>query len=232
MFEGLLASNINVYATTASNAHESSWATYCSPQDRVNGKAIGSCLGDLYSVKFLENLDAVNPYIETLLVQYGILVVQTTSSHVQRYGDISISNQVIGNFMADRNTKPGDHKTAEKPVENNVNVDSRYVKLHYLQNLHQLHGTRETLSALLEEEMSIQTYDNVFSTLAQQFSLDVNAEVKNINFECLKQRVNFYEDVCGKFSDYGLKYVRTIQYTCAQGVAQSDFELAVLSACL
>ncbi len=29
MFEGVLPDNISVYATTASNAFESSWGTYC-----------------------------------------------------------------------------------------------------------------------------------------------------------------------------------------------------------
>jgi legumain len=36
MFQGLPA-NIRVYATTASNAEESSWATYCDGDDVVNG---------------------------------------------------------------------------------------------------------------------------------------------------------------------------------------------------
>lgn len=53
-----LAKNINVYATTAANATESSWGTYCSPDDMVDGKHVGSCLGDLYSVNWMEDLDA------------------------------------------------------------------------------------------------------------------------------------------------------------------------------
>ena len=37
MFEGLLDSKLNIYAMTASNADESSWGTYCYPDDIVNG---------------------------------------------------------------------------------------------------------------------------------------------------------------------------------------------------
>ena len=44
-----LPKDIGVFATTAANAKESSWGTYCSPHDKVDGKSIGSCLGDLYS---------------------------------------------------------------------------------------------------------------------------------------------------------------------------------------
>jgi len=66
MFEGILATNINVYATTAANSIESSWGTYCSPDDSVDGKHIGSCLGDLYSVNWMEDSDSSDPAVETL----------------------------------------------------------------------------------------------------------------------------------------------------------------------
>lgn len=55
---------------TASNATESSWATYCSPDDVVDGVSIGSCLGDLFSVNWMEDTEAHNPATESLLVQY------------------------------------------------------------------------------------------------------------------------------------------------------------------
>ncbi len=35
MFEGILADNINVFATTAADPDESSWGTYCPPDDVV-----------------------------------------------------------------------------------------------------------------------------------------------------------------------------------------------------
>jgi len=66
MFEGILNEKVNVYAVTAANAHESSWGTYCYPDDQVNGKHLGTCLGDLFSVNFLENADAVDDSKETL----------------------------------------------------------------------------------------------------------------------------------------------------------------------
>lgn len=52
MFEGLLPNNINVYATTASNAKEDSYATYC-PDSLM--KEYTTCLGDSYSVSWMED---------------------------------------------------------------------------------------------------------------------------------------------------------------------------------
>ncbi len=49
--------NWRIYATSAASPDESSWAYYCSPDDVVNGKSIGSCLGDHYSINWMEDTD-------------------------------------------------------------------------------------------------------------------------------------------------------------------------------
>lgn len=66
MFENILEDNLNIYAVTAANSHESSWGTYCSPNDKVDGKSIGSCLGDLFSVNWLEDSDKAKMGKESL----------------------------------------------------------------------------------------------------------------------------------------------------------------------
>ena len=52
-----LPKNWRIYATSAASPSESSWAYYCSPDDVVNGKHIGSCLGDHYSINWMEDTD-------------------------------------------------------------------------------------------------------------------------------------------------------------------------------
>ncbi len=66
MFDGILKDDLKIYAVSAANAHESSWGTYCSPDDKVNGKKIGSCLGDLFSVNWMEDTDKAKIGQETL----------------------------------------------------------------------------------------------------------------------------------------------------------------------
>ena len=68
MFE-TLPKDIDVYATTASNAKESSWGTYCGAHDTVDGKQMRTCLGDLYSVNWMEDTDSLTKeqlFTETL----------------------------------------------------------------------------------------------------------------------------------------------------------------------
>lgn len=56
---------MNVYALTAANASQSSWGTYCNPDDMVDGVHIHSCLGDLFSINWMEDTDS-HPKGETL----------------------------------------------------------------------------------------------------------------------------------------------------------------------
>ena len=70
MFENILANDINVYAVTAANADESSWGTYCPPDDMVNGVEINSCLGDLFSVNWMEDAEKFDSSKETLDQQF------------------------------------------------------------------------------------------------------------------------------------------------------------------
>jgi len=104
MFEKKLPSNINIYAITAANAKESSWGTYCpggmdagKSADMVDGKHLQTCLGDLFSVNWMQDVEGtldITPAIvgglnETLQDQYGDVKIATNKSHVMQYGDVS-----------------------------------------------------------------------------------------------------------------------------------------------
>jgi legumain len=81
MLEGLLPDNINIYATTASNAEESSYACYYDSKRETY-------LGDLYSVNWMEDSDAEDITKESLFKQFQVTKKKTTDSHVMQYGDL------------------------------------------------------------------------------------------------------------------------------------------------
>ncbi|KAL1527885.1 hypothetical protein AB1Y20_009261 [Prymnesium parvum] len=95
-----LPANIRIYATTAANAAESSWGTYCMPDDMVDGKHVGSCLGDLYSVNWMQDTDKALPS-ETLGKQYERVKQLTTKSHVLQFGDETITSEPVTAFEGD-----------------------------------------------------------------------------------------------------------------------------------
>jgi legumain len=111
MFESFPTDN-SMYVTTAANAKESSWGTYCPPADMVNGVAIKSCLGDLYSVNWMEDsekqiaavkarrLGAPAPNAdESLEMQYTTVKKLTNKSHVMEFGDTSFTSTSITDFQ-------------------------------------------------------------------------------------------------------------------------------------
>jgi legumain len=93
-----LANNIGVAAMTASNAELSSWATYCDPDDVVGDIHIGSCLGDLFSVNWMEDTEAHDPAVETLEEQYKTVKALTTESPVHIFGEFDFGNEFVGDF--------------------------------------------------------------------------------------------------------------------------------------
>jgi len=97
MFPNITSSE-GIYAMTASNATLSSYAAYCGSDATVNGKLIGSCLGDLFSVNWMEDTEAANISSETLEQQYETVLAKTTASPVQKFGDFSFMSEPIGDF--------------------------------------------------------------------------------------------------------------------------------------
>jgi len=94
MFKGLLPNDIDIYATTASNGTTSSYACYY--DDKLK-----TYLGDVYSVKWMEDSDKENLEIETLEKQYRIVKRETNTSMVCQFGDMSISKMKVAWFQGE-----------------------------------------------------------------------------------------------------------------------------------
>jgi len=87
-----------IFAVTASNAQESSWGTYCGADAVVDGKNVGSCLGDLFSIAWMEDTD-LGPGSETIQEQVARVTKRTNLSHVSSFGDVSFEDEPITNFV-------------------------------------------------------------------------------------------------------------------------------------
>mmetsp|Transcript_32313 Transcript_32313/g.58642 ORF Transcript_32313/g.58642 Transcript_32313/m.58642 type:complete len:441 (-) Transcript_32313:159-1481(-) len=91
-----LTSDGKILAVTAANGEESSWGTYCGEQAKVKGKNIGSCLGDLFSVSWMQDSDQGKFTSETISTQLSRVKNLTNKSHVMYFGDRSFENEPIG----------------------------------------------------------------------------------------------------------------------------------------
>mmetsp|Transcript_7208 Transcript_7208/g.13235 ORF Transcript_7208/g.13235 Transcript_7208/m.13235 type:complete len:424 (-) Transcript_7208:1251-2522(-) len=232
MFAGLLPANTNIYGVTASNPNESSWATYCSPQDVVNGTEIGSCLGDLFSVNWMENSDSSNLATETLSSQYTITAQETTQSQVCKYGDFDFINDPAGDFLglgAASQYQAQGHNPA-------IHKSSRDIKLHYLLNKYTRSPSWTTADLLMSEVIDRQRHDEMFNSFATYVQPEnseklMTAHPESIDFDCLEASINVYEGHCKKLSEYGLKYTRVFANACDKGVKAEDVDAFFAAQC-
>uniref|UniRef100_A0A3P8VDY6 legumain n=1 Tax=Cynoglossus semilaevis TaxID=244447 RepID=A0A3P8VDY6_CYNSE len=97
-----LRADIDVYATTAANSHESSYACYYDEKR-------GTYLGDWYSVNWMEDSDVEDLSKETLVKQFKIVKSHTNTSHVQQFGNKTLAHMKVVQFQ-------GNHKANSPPV--------------------------------------------------------------------------------------------------------------------
>ena len=222
-----LTSDGGIYGITASNATESSWASYCGSEAVVNGKNIGSCLGDLFSTNWMEDTDkaitAGNMDTETLEQQYDTVKQETTRSPVLKFGDFSFTSEAIGDFEGADNAvsmidsllfRTESLFTDEQSTLQHV--DQRDAHLHYLTNKVMTEGGDENHAALMEEVTLRSFYDNTFKTAFPGLLIgDLETELED--YDCYRFLIDSFENSCGKFNDYGFKYARYLRHTCIVG---------------
>ncbi|CAD5231081.1 unnamed protein product [Bursaphelenchus okinawaensis] len=101
MFDNKTLADHNIYAITAANDQESSYATNCID---VSGWATSNlcelCLGDEFSVNWMSFSDQATLTKETLDEQYLFTKENTLQSHVERFGNSEMTKDFIGYYQA------------------------------------------------------------------------------------------------------------------------------------
>jgi legumain len=262
IFEGLLPGNISVYATTASNAEESSWGTYCPGDDEGAPPAeYDTCLGDLYSVAWMEDSDAHNLHTESLRQQYDVVKDRTSAhetyslgSHVMQYGDLGLNDQSLYLFMG---TNPANDNTSFV-VGNSLSSSSSSSRPGAAVNqrdadlLHFWHKYRRS------EEGSARKGEarrQLVDMMARRSRVDRSVEmIGNLLFgseegpkvlnavrsvgrplvddwDCLKSMVRSFEERCGPLTQYGMKHMRSVANICNAGVREEAMDKVASQAC-
>ncbi|ESQ50287.1 hypothetical protein EUTSA_v10001970mg [Eutrema salsugineum] len=254
IFEGLLPEGLNIYATTASNAEESSWGTYCPGDDSSPPKEYETCLGDLYSVSWMEDSDQHNLQTESLHQQYELVKKRTAGSntsygsHVMEFGDIGLSKEMLVLYMG---TNP-DNENYTFVDKNSLRPPSRVTNqrdadlVHFWDKYQKApEGSARKAEAQKQvlEAMSHRLHiDNSFLMIGKLlFGISEGPLVLNKvrpsgkplvdDWDCLKTLVRAYERHCGSLSQYGIKHMRSIANICNAGIQVEQMEEAAMQAC-
>lgn len=254
IFEGLLPEGLNIYATTASNADESSWGTYCPGEYPSPPPEYETCLGDLYSIAWMEDCDIHNLRTETLRQQYQLVKKRTASensfygSHVMQYGDLKISVENLFMYMG---TNPANDNftfvddNALRPASKAVNQRDADL-VHFWDKFRKApegSARKSEAQKQLAEAMDHRSHvDNSIKMIGKLlFGIEKGPQVlKTVqpageplvyDWSCLKSLVRTFETHCGSISQYGMKHMRSIANICNAGVTQEQMAEASAQAC-
>jgi len=225
MFEGM--STPGVYALSASGPSESSWGTYCGSDAKVDGKSIGSCLGDLFSVNWMEDSDVANFKTETVNQQVSKVTSKVKGSHVSKFGDSStIGGEVLADFEG-----------AEVPRGLNISlintldfsdsaVNSRDIEVHLAyyelqraETIQKRKAAEAALAAVLAKRAAI---DKKFMSIAtvsmngdkEKARAMVDGSVESLDADCHVRSLETVVNHCGSFNDYSLRHSRLFANLC------------------
>ncbi|XP_057773583.1 vacuolar-processing enzyme [Salvia miltiorrhiza] len=252
VFEGMMPEDLDIYVTTASNAEESSWGTYCPGMDPPPPPEYMTCLGDLYSVAWMEDSESHNLKRETVEQQYDQVKERTSNynsynagSHVMEYGNKSIKSEKLylyqGFDPASENFPPNRISAKAMGVVNQRDADIIFLWEMY----NRLDDDTEKKAQLLKQ---------ITSTMLHRKHVDGSLEVIGVvlfgpakapllkssrgrglplvdDWECLKSMVRVFEDRCGSLAQYGMKHMRSFANICNAGVSLTKMEEACVAAC-
>jgi legumain len=233
MFRNVLPDNINVFATTASDYDESSYAFYYDKDRRTY-------LGDEYSINWMEDSDAQNLQTETLQEQFQIVKKKTTLSHVQEYGDLKIGDLVVGEFQGrvNGNSSKSTSTRREAGVSQwDVPLDVLYRQLvdanpaqkQFLQNqIEHMIEQRTFLESVIRKFVS-----RVASSQQQFDSLMATKPTSLTNLQCHDDLVHAFHNTCFDFSQhpYALKFAYILANICESGLSGTAAIRAMQQTC-
>lgn len=235
-----LPADIDVYATTAANSHESSYACYYD-------EARDTYLGDVYSVKWMEDSDVEDLSKETLMKQFKIVRSHTNTSHVQQFGNKTLAHMKVMEFQGNSlgGAQPAEPMTFQ-PVGNLDVIPSPDVPLAILKRKMMASNDINAVRGLL---MEINTHLKVRELLAETMHRVVervtgdkltaqkllNDRLELSQDECYKSAVTYYKHNCFNWHkmeyEYALRHLYALVNLCEGGYSFDSIQKAMDYVC-
>ncbi|XP_022620417.1 legumain [Seriola dumerili] len=235
-----LPADIDVYATTAANSHESSYACYYDEKR-------DTYLGDWYSVNWMEDSDVEDLTKETLLKQFKIVKTHTNTSHVQQYGNKTMAHMKVITFQGNNkaNSPPTPPLTLQ-PVTNLDLTPSPDVPLAILKRklmasndisiarglLMEMNAhlkVREMLAEMMHRVVERVTGDKMKAEEVLNDRADLSQH------QCYKAAVQHYKHECFNWHkaeyEYALRHLYALVNLCERGYSADSILLAMDSVC-
>merc|ERR1712194_683362 len=244
IFQNLLKAP-NAKAVTAANAKESSWGWYCPGSgtggDMVDGKNVGSCLGDEFSVRWMEDTESENIKSETVGQQAAKVTAAVKKSHVQQYGVKSFDSEPVADFQGNVGAESAMRADVFSPDGNGV--DSRQVEVHqaYYKVLRaatadQRKEAEQALSEILARRHAADVKFAAIAVAAARGDPTKSDELLEGNVDhfsalCHQELLQVAVKQCGAFDDYSMRYARLFANMCEASLSKHEMQAAIVTGC-
>jgi len=236
MFNKILSNKLRIYATTASNPFESSYAC-----DYNSGEQ--AYLNDCYSFNYMNDTDHSNVKTRTLQDQFLSIKTVTTQSHVCQYGDLTIASQPLGNYLSNS------FSTKRSPIIDNApirrtdpkyKISSRDVKEIYLLKKIESSDTFEKpiwMAEYKQYKKDQDRADTIFGAFSHALNLHKVRDTRAaalataddhcvsqdaIDMDCIKDATIAFQTECGNYDEYSIRFASYIRDACDAKVSAFD----------
>ena len=259
IFKGLIPDDLNIYVMTAANEKESSWGYYCPGMHPPPPAEYNTCLGDLFSIAWMENADDNDLSKETLEEQFKEVRDRTSQngtyvqgSHVQQFGTVTWEKtEPCADFMGA--AKPRARATPAEALEGAA-VEQREADLVSLRAVYAAAAPgprKDQAKAELDAEVAFRAgldakiaavvdqaiaNKKVVPSVRAEFAASVfnalapEGEPLTRDWECFPSLVDTFDEQCGGLGQYGMKYGRAFANACNRGL-EREFLDAVAQQC-
>ena len=222
-----LPDNINIYAI-GPNGHEGSSAEYCGSEATVNGTLIGSCLGDVFSCRFMEDIESKSEEelkTYTLQQQYEYLV-NIIKDSIGQFGDLNIAKKSLYEFFCKQSSNI--YKKIKKGVKNllplinneptKIKIKSENYRLEWYRMQAESNNDISSENEYYDEIMAEGRVTKIFDLFKQKFNLSERNYNDKVDFNCYREVVKGYENKCGTLIDRDFKFMTHIANFCTKGI--------------
>ena len=210
MFDGLLSHDdlMDVWVTTASNPRESSYGVYCPGMVPAPPKEFTTCLGDLYSVAWMEDVqsqrDLSNESLHTLFAR---VKRRTNLSHVMDYGEREIEFEPVSWYIGGEWNRDNRDNYAHAELELGSSiVEQRDADLVHLSMTDpRAYEAQKKKRAEMDRHVE-ETVGRAVSA-AEASELRSDLPTSEWDWACLRRLISTYERERGeRLGDYGIKH--------------------------
>jgi len=214
----------------------------------VNGQSIGSCLGDLFSVSWMEDVEANDITQETLGDQFETILSKVIKSHPMQWGDTSFTSDDVSDFIGSAGTQQ--HSAADSNDALDTMFRTRHVDLGSLYTSYQNQPTGELrlgvghqMHAELTQQLNAEVVYRNLVTIAypdstEQQELCFRAKYKPDNMDCEKKGHQTIRQQCAELFDansgFALQFHQQVVNVCHDIASEGlvlDIEKAATEAC-